>query len=559
MANNTINRPRAFSYARWSTSIQGSGDSSRRQDQLAIEYAERNGLDLATEDFIRDEGVSGFAGQNLSQGALGAFIRAVETGKISEGSYLLVESFDRLSRQTVDEAIELFLNITRHGIILVTLADQQVYRKPVNMAQLIMSIVYMARANEESEMKRQRGRSNWIGKRQKANHIKLTSICPGWLTLNPDRQGFTVIEERAETVRQIFDRSLSGQGAFVIARALNREGLKTFGGASAWGTSSVKKILNNRSVIGEYQPHRKPRDSKQRIAEGEPIQNYFPMIIKPDEFRANQAVLYGRRNKMGRRGYKYRNLFTGLAHCNACGAKMHLLNKGMSNKSSGSFLYCHGAIKGICRESHGWPYEHFEVSFLSFVNEIELKAIVSDGSLGRLDLINGELHQLEDDRRLINAKRDRLLEAYENASFGLDELNKRMSSHERNLLEIETRRYELDQERDSILNSRRASEDINFVGFPENINDVELYNLRAKAAEQIRAVVERIDMVKQPLATVAGRMDSKFTVYFKGGASRVVFPDSANGKDAFIVANVGFPAEDKAKLPISTIPISVLE
>ena len=38
---------------------------------------------------------------------------------------LIVESLDRLSRETVTVALEFFLRLTRHGLSVVTLADDE--------------------------------------------------------------------------------------------------------------------------------------------------------------------------------------------------------------------------------------------------------------------------------------------------------------------------------------------------------------------------------------------------------------------------------------------------
>lgn len=65
-----------------------------------------------------------------------------------------MESFDRLSRQKLNASVSLFFDITSNGINLVTLSDKQLYKAgEAEFAQLIMSIVVMARANEESALK----------------------------------------------------------------------------------------------------------------------------------------------------------------------------------------------------------------------------------------------------------------------------------------------------------------------------------------------------------------------------------------------------------------------
>ena len=96
-----------------STDTQLKGDSLRRQKQLSENYAIENGLELVQEDDLFDIGISAFKGENAVSGALGRFLEASRAGRIPKGSYLLVESLDRLSRQSSQAAITQFLEIVR--------------------------------------------------------------------------------------------------------------------------------------------------------------------------------------------------------------------------------------------------------------------------------------------------------------------------------------------------------------------------------------------------------------------------------------------------------------
>src|ERR1700680_1325770 len=99
---------KAYSYLRFSTSEQMRGDSYRRQTQLALEYAERRGLELDTTLSLNDLGVSAFRGKNARTGALAAFLQAVDAGLVPDGSLLLVESLDRVTRQDPWDALPVF-------------------------------------------------------------------------------------------------------------------------------------------------------------------------------------------------------------------------------------------------------------------------------------------------------------------------------------------------------------------------------------------------------------------------------------------------------------------
>jgi len=254
----SASRPKAYSYLRMSTDLQLKGDSRRRQLAASRAYAEEHVLDLLDEFQLEDIGISAFKGANIKEGALGRFLDAVTAGSVERGSYLLVESLDRISRQEVMKSLSIFLRIIEAGINLVTLDDQRVYRAgKTELVDLITSLVIMSRAHEESRTKSQRIAAAWKNKRAQATSRPLTSTCPAWLRLSADRTRYEVLEERAEVVRSIFRDAVGGIGMFSIARRLNDGRVALFNESNGWHASYVAKILSNRAVIGEFQAHRK--------------------------------------------------------------------------------------------------------------------------------------------------------------------------------------------------------------------------------------------------------------------------------------------------------------
>ncbi|WP_241547472.1 recombinase family protein, partial [Shigella flexneri] len=59
--------------------------------------------------------------------ALRAFLEAVKQGLIPSDSVLLVESLDRVSRQSISHAQETIRGILEQGITVVTLSDGETY------------------------------------------------------------------------------------------------------------------------------------------------------------------------------------------------------------------------------------------------------------------------------------------------------------------------------------------------------------------------------------------------------------------------------------------------
>ena len=191
----------AYSYLRFSTPEQMRGDSYRRQTEFARDYAIRHNLELDEELTFEDLGVSAYRQRNVETGRLGDFLEAVEVGRVEQGSYLLVESLDRISRQSARKALRVLEDIVENGITLVTLTDGREYTTDAldnDPTALLISILIFMRANEESATKARRMRAAWANKRQKATDQPMTSICPAWIKRSGDK--FEFIPERAAVV-----------------------------------------------------------------------------------------------------------------------------------------------------------------------------------------------------------------------------------------------------------------------------------------------------------------------------------------------------------------------
>jgi DNA invertase Pin-like site-specific DNA recombinase len=194
---------KAYSYIRFSTPEQRKGDSLRRQVEKARDYAAANGLVLDDTLTFTDLGTSAFRGKNAQDGGLSLFLAAIDEGRVEEGAFLLIENFDRLSRQPAIEAIHLLQSIVNRGVTVVTLTDGRKYSKETlrnDQMTLLGSIFSMFRAHEESKVKGERLRAAWGKKKQKdAREGKaITKMLPAWLKVEGDK--IITIEEKAKVV-----------------------------------------------------------------------------------------------------------------------------------------------------------------------------------------------------------------------------------------------------------------------------------------------------------------------------------------------------------------------
>ncbi|WP_375777833.1 recombinase family protein [Bradyrhizobium sp. ma5] len=524
---------KAFSYIRMSTDTQLQGDSLRRQLDASRAYAERQGLQLTE---LKDLGVSGFRGANIATGALGAFLGAIRAGKVPRGSYLLVESIDRLSRQAPAKALQPFLEVINAGVVMVTLNPLEVFTEDnLDFYRLLMALTIMQRSHEESDVKSHRLKHAWAAKRTSAGQMKLTARCPSWLRLSPDRSGFEIIEERAAIVRRIFEEAAKGHGTYTIVRRLNADGIPTFKGKGGWQNSTVNKILSGAAATGAFQPNRV--EGRKRLPEGQPIQGYFPRIVMQEVFETAQRGRLERWREArpekekeagprgGRHGKQYTNLFSKLAVCDYCGEPMHYQNKGVPPKGR-TYLVCSKALRGGgCEMTGRWRYDQFESTFLSFVEQLDLASLVSSSEHSSkrnevalsLDAAIGKIRLLEDEQR----------KAYEiglkMADFDSAFIAERIKKTELELVAAKNLEKQLRHEiavldQTALTYYRRPDHVAELVERVRAARGGDVYKLRAQIASRLQSLISELRLTVDPDT-------QRFEVVFRDGQGMTLFVD----------------------------------
>lgn len=376
-----ISKAKAYSYIRFSTPEQERGDSLRRQTDAAVRYAALHDLELDDKLTFRDLGVSAFRGANEETGRLGEFLAAVHHSDIPKGSFLLVESLDRLSRQKPRKAVKVLERICEAGITVVTLDDGRAYTEETldeDPMALLVALLVASRAYEESAKKGRRVALAWENKRANAKVKPLTSRAPGWLRLKEDRSGFVLVPERAAIVRRIFEQTLEGRGQHAIAESLNRDGIPVFGRGKLWQRSYIKKMLADASVIGVYLPHRADRSGGKKVRiPTQPVEGYFPPVIDREVFDRVAALSNGRtaNTKSG-----MANILAGLAKCPRCGATMTRVNKGSGPKGGKPYLVCTMAKAGGGCVYEASPCDQIEAAIINYATTFYASAPSADAA-----------------------------------------------------------------------------------------------------------------------------------------------------------------------------------
>ncbi len=325
------------------------------------------------------------------------------------------------------------------GIVIVTLADNKVYSHDslnANPVDMILSLLVMMRAHEESETKGRRIKAAWKQKRVMADTRKLTKLCPGWLTLRDDRSQFDIVKERAAVVKRIFRMTLKGTGRKTIARTLNEEKIPSFNGA-VWHSSYIAKLQSNPATIGTFVPHTEEhQDGKTIRTPAEAIPNYFPPVITKDTFERVQSLRGEARSPLRGRHASgiISNILGGLGRCPTCGGAVTVTNKGGS-KGTWRYFICTKAKAGAadCRY-RTIPYGEVERAIIA-----EFDSIVADcpapNSAARE--IETKLRDVGDNIEATKDAIEELLKAIERAGKSPATVMQRVSDHEATIKDLQ--------------------------------------------------------------------------------------------------------------------------
>lgn len=476
-------KPFVISYLRFSRPEQMSGDSLRRQIAASEKWAADRGLTLAPP--MRDESVSAFRGKNAVEGKLSRFLELVRGGRIPKGSTLLIEALDRLSRDEVTEALELFLSIIRNGIRIVTLMDGCEFTKESvnqNPTSLMYSIMVMSSSHGESAKKSQRVAEAWAEKRKQARErgTPLTSRLPSWLEKGSSGK-ITLVADRAKIVREIYRMTAEGHGIVAVQRRLNAKytGIR----AKHISRTHIHDILTSRAVLGEFQPSKMAtvNGRQVRVPDGDPIAGFFPAVISQDLYYKAQASRKPRQ-RTGGPNTKFVNLFAGKLYAED-GSRLIIQSKRQRVYVSADAVNAAPGAAGF----HCVPVRCFEVALIARLAEPEMHHAV----------------QVEDD---VDEQLESLLEAKGKVDRQVEDLTKQalagsMSPSVVSVMNmLDLRRAQLGEQIEDVKTikaARSAGAPNLLLGIVDRLGDLMVGGLsdedRTKLKNAVAQFVERID------------------------------------------------------------------
>jgi DNA invertase Pin-like site-specific DNA recombinase len=384
--------PVAHPYARISDPEQRKGGGLERQTKADVgKFCEQFEFALGKRIYI-DDGVSAFKGLNATpEHQLGQFLADARKGTIRPGDCLLLENYDRLSRQDPWAAIGLVNELRQLGIHVGRLDRMKLLRcDSTDYGDFFEAAVEFMRGNSESAIKSMRNKDRWKKKRAAARAdgrpTVITRRLPAWVE---ERGGKLHLRPGpAAAVRHMFALAASGYGHLLIAKKLIAEGVPSFGRSGKWARSYVAKILSDRRTLGEFQPR-----LSDRSPEGDVIPDYFPPVVTEAQFYAAREGAAQRRWRRGAAG-KHVNLFAGLL-VSARDGESYFVTMAMRRDGTGYRVLKNTASLQGRAKACTFPLEAFEGALLGLLRELDPHAILNGDHPDESSVLAGELAAVE--------------------------------------------------------------------------------------------------------------------------------------------------------------------
>lgn len=397
----------AAAYIRVSTEDQTeySPDAQLRELQ---DYAAAHSLLICK--VYSDEGISGRRAEKRP-----GFMQMIADSKSKEHPYdvILVHKFDRFARNREDSIVYKSM-LKRAGVEVVSI------KEPLSDGAYsgVMEAIYESFAEAYSINLGQE-----VKKGMKEKHLRgEPQTIPPFGYYMKDKQ-FQPHETEAPIVRQIFERFVSGEGLFPIAKWLNDQGITTHRGGR-FENRTIEYILRNPVYVGKLRwnpKHRTRRDFDDPDIITVPAKHQ--PIIEQALFDAAQKRIAEVKAKWkwhGRPSGDRHHWLCGIVRCASCNATLVWVPP--------HYMKCNNYVRGSCRTTQHISIEALEEAFLSRLREDLLSSAPLTATILRTGSQRTEQQDLQHTIDRIQKKRTRLTEAYLNEAITLEEFKRLQST-----------------------------------------------------------------------------------------------------------------------------------
>jgi DNA invertase Pin-like site-specific DNA recombinase len=309
-----VQQLRVAAYCRVSTDNIAQLESLENQRQHYQEHIRRHpNWQLAK--IYYDEGISGT--KLTKRNALKELLADCHNHRID---LVITKSISRLSRNTTD-CLRIVRELQQLNIPIIF--EKEHINTGAMASELFLSILSSI-AQDESHSTA--GNLRWaIRQRFASGEFRVSSAPYGY---SVEDGNLVINHTEAKTVRQIFQRFLSGISASRIAKELNQKQVPTKRGGQ-WRSNTVINILRNNNYTGDMLCQKTYRDDQyhRHFNQGEItqylIEDHHPSLINHENFNRVQVLLKEAAKKRhietGSHKYQQHYLFSGKIICGQCG------------------------------------------------------------------------------------------------------------------------------------------------------------------------------------------------------------------------------------------------
>jgi DNA invertase Pin-like site-specific DNA recombinase len=385
------------------------GDGEDRQERDFRAFCERHNLTPVAESFT-DRGLSGYKDAHRKKGQLGVLIAMAKAGRFEPGTVIVVEAWDRLGRLRPDKQTKLVGELLETGVRIGICRLEDIFcEEDFGTHKWTTLSVFIQLAFQESKQKADRVAASWASRRKKVREEggRIRGRLPGWLEADGD--GFRVHKANAAAVGRIFALAAAGCGENRIVQQLIREKVPPIGKvivrpgrtrgvfSGKWQCPYVNKLLNDRRVLGEYQPR-----TADRKPAGPMIPDYYPRIISDKQWLLARAGRERRRCDAAPRQRKYTNLLKGLLMHASDGEPFLLHNRGTG--AAPNLVYMNSAGRQGRATCVTFPAAVLQDAVLSLLEELTAADVLPASAPSRagdlrqeLGTVRGHIEQVQAD------------------------------------------------------------------------------------------------------------------------------------------------------------------
>ena len=500
----------AYAYSRVSSKKQLAGSGIERQAGRPENICEQFGWTLSDLTFT-DYGVSAFKGTNRLRGDLATFIQLAQDGKLLPHPVLILEAWDRFSRQDIDESEKAIMDLLKTGVAIHIAFSGQTFTKAstVSIGDRVSILIACKAAFEYSSNLSKRVSAAKSAKFEtiaNGGSANISENAPSWVTWDKTTQSF-IRNGNALIVLGLIRDITSGKSINSIVRELNQNKTPSFYGGS-WSSRTVKKILSNQALLGLFR--------------GKAI---FPALTDADTFKTVKAILERNRGvwlkkgqtavagqTFGNRGRRADlvNIFRSMVFCAECKKPVY-----MTKKVNRKYAYyrCVNKQMGTCTQSHLIRADEIELHIFACIFGKDPLTLISKADPAKQE----RLQTLETIKGSLTRKIALVLDM--DGDFNATELKAKYASLKTELAGVEK---ELAQLQDSMAIVKDAPEAISKLAKMLNPQDPTGDSGIFEEIEKLRITLQGLE-IRNRLQVIMPAIIKAIFVDFNGNAFRVVF------------------------------------